>query len=391
LKYDKALWEKNIKDVSAIFKNYPNIQSSTVDVFFINNNTYLVNSETTKIRYNIGAACFFVNATTQAADGEVLRDQLLYYAPSNDQLPTVEKIKADVKQMADALQARRTASIIEEAYQGPVVFEGDALAELFGNKLFGWNGLLTTREPLYAVGSSRGSNNKIENKIGKRLCSENISIVALPATKSFAGTPLIGSFDIDAEGVVPTNNLMLVDKGILRTLLSDRVPTQKVKESNGHFRFSMFGGYQKSPGVIDISYAKGQSYTDFIKGITAETAKNGLDYFYIIRKFETANLSANNIQQGNSGLTKPIAIFKVSVKTGEEKMIRCANISDFPMLSLKYALGGTTEQFAYNTLRWSLPVTYIVPKAMAFNDISIEKDNAPKAKLPVVENPLAVK
>jgi len=293
--------------------------------------------------------------------------------------------------MAENLDKRRSAPIIEEAYQGPVIFEGDALAELFNNKLFTNNGLLTAREPLYAVVTAKGMNNKIENKIGKRLCVENVSIVSEPTMKTFENTALVGSYDIDGEGVIPQKELLLVDKGMLKTLLSDRIPTPKIKESNGASRFTIFGNRQKSPGVINISYSGGQTYNDLIKSVTAETAKSGLEYFYIVRKFETTNI-AQGIQAGTSGLTKPAAIYKVSAKTGEETLIRCANISEFPILSLKYALGGTTEKVAYNMVtNQVLPISYIVPKAIAFNDISIEKDNSPKGKLPIVESPLIVK
>jgi PmbA/TldA metallopeptidase C-terminal domain len=391
LKYDKSAWEKNVKEISAIFKNYPKIQTSSTDVFFINSNIYLTNSEGTKIKYNTVIACFLVNASTQAEDGEILKDQVLYYTPLIEQLPSIETIKKDVKQMAEALVDHCSAPIIEEAYQGPVVFEGEALATLVENKLFDYSGLFSSREPVYAVGSSRGSTNKIENKIGKRLCSQNISITSEPKTRMFGTTPLVGSFEIDAEGVTPENGLVLVDKGILKTLLSDRIPTPKVKSSNGHNRFTVDGGSEKSPGVINTSYLNGQTYTDFIKTVTEETAKNGLEYFYLIRKFETDNLGQQS-RSGNSGLPKPVNIYRVSVKTGEQKLIRSAVISDFPMLSFKYTIAGTSEQIAYNDFRGqSVPVSYIVPKAIAFNDISIEKDNAPKSKLPVVESPLTLK
>jgi predicted Zn-dependent protease len=388
LKYDKALWEKNVKDMSAIFRNYPKIQSSSVDVYFINSTVYVLNSEGSKIRYTAALACVAVNASTQADDGEVLRDQLTYYALLSDQLPSVESMSQDIKKMAQVLETRCSAPIIAEPYQGPVVFEGEALAELFNFKFFGGNGLLTSREPVYAAGASRGSVNKMETKIGKRICAENISIVSSPGMKNFGNTPLIGSFGMDAEGVSPTDGLVLVDKGILKTQLSDRIPTSKVKQSNGHYRFNIWGGRQKAPGVIRIGYDKGQSYNDFLKTVSSETERSGLEYYYIIRCMETGNL-ANQIQVGNSGLPKPIAIYKVSVKTGEEQLIRSAVISEFPMLSFKYVLAGTADQAAINTLRGSsMPVSYIVPKAIAFNDVSIEKDNTPKSKLPVVSNPL---
>jgi len=390
-KTDKVLWENNIKKISSIFKNYPQIQNSSVDIYFFDASIYSVNNEGSKIQYNVRVACLLVNASTQATDGEVLNDHVLCYAPISENLPTFVEITSKVKQMADNLDKRRSAPMIEEAYQGPVIFEGDALAELFNNKLFTNNGLLTAREPLYAVVTAKGMNNKIENKIGKRLCVENVSIVSEPTMKTFENTPLVGSYEIDGEGVIPQKDLMLVDKGILKTLLSDRVPTPKIKESNGANRFTIFGNRQKSPGVINISYSDGQMYNDLLKSVAAETVKSGLEYFYIVRKFETTNI-AQNIQPGSSGLTKPAAIYKVSAKTGEETLIRCANISEFPILSLKYVLGGTTEKVAYNIVtNQVLPISYIVPKAMAFNDISIEKDNSPKEKLPIVESPLLIK
>jgi len=390
-KTDKTLWGNNIKKISSIFRDYPQIQNSSVDAYFFNANVYSINNEGSKIQYNVRVACLLVNASTQATDGEVINDHVLCYAPISESLPTLEEITTKVKQMAENLDKRRSALIIEEAYQGPVVFEGDALAELFNNKLFTNNGLLTAREPLYAVVTAKGMNNKIENKIGKRLCVENVSIVSEPTMKTFENTALVGSYDIDGEGVIPQKELLLVDKGILKTLLSDRIPTPKIKESNGASRFTIFGNRQKSPGVINISYSGGQTYNDLIKSVTAETAKSGLEYFYIVRKFETTNI-AQGIQAGTSGLTKPAAIYKVSAKTGEETLIRCANISEFPILSLKYTLGGTTEKVAYNMVtNQVLPISYIVPKAMAFNDISIEKDNSPKGKLPIVESPLIIK
>ncbi len=389
--FDNKLWENNIKKISLIFKDYPQIQTSSVDVLFVNSNIYSVNSEGSKIRNNMSVACLLVNATTQAVDGEVLNDQVLCYAPIGESLPTMEEISTKVTQMAKSLDKRRSAMVIDEAYQGPVVFEGDALAELFNNKLFSYNGLLTSREPIYAVVTSKGTNNKLENKIGKRLCVENLSVISKPKMKMFENTPLVGSFEIDAEGVIPDNELMLVDKGILKTLLSDRVPTPKVKQSNGHNRYSPFGARQKCPGVIDVSYSNGQTYNDLIKSVTRETIKNGLDYFYIVRKLETSNIGLF-IQPNAMGFPKPLAIYKVLAKTGEETLVRCANISDFPMFSLKYALGGTNEKVAYNLVNSQLfPVSYIVPKAMAFNDVSIEKDNSPKGKLPIVESPLAIK
>ncbi len=391
VKTDQSLMEKYLKELSAIFKQYPGIQTSNVHLLAVNSNIYMVNSEGSLVKTAVTVAALAVNASAQAADGEILNDHLIRYASNSTQLPSLQSLQAEVSALARDLNNRCQAPIVKEAYQGTVVFEGDALAELFNIKFFGRNGLLSNREPIYAIATTKAMSNKIDNKMGKRLCNENLSFTTQSHLNTFNNTPLIGAFDIDAEGVKPVNNLQLVENGILKTLLSDRVPTASVPQSNGHSRFNLFGGYVKSPGVVNINYANGTSYETLLQNVAAETAKNGLQYYYIIRKLETSNF-AKYFSQGSAELPKPVAIFEVSVATGAQKMVRCANISDFPMLSFKYILGGTTEQLPYNFLsNQQLPVSFIVPKAIAFNDISIEKDNSPKAKLPLVPSPLAAK
>ncbi len=391
VKTDQPLMEKYLKVLSAIFKQYPAIQSSTVNALAVNSEIFMVNSEGSLVKTTISVAGFAINASAQAADGEILNDHILRYAGNSSQLPSLQSLQAEVSAMASELNNRCQAPIVKEAYQGTVVFEADALAELFNIKFFGRNGLLSNREPIYAIATTKAMSNKIDTKIGKRLCNENLTFTTQSQLSTFNNSSLIGAFDIDAEAVKPTSDLKIIENGILKTLLSDRVPTASVPQSNGHSRFNLFGGYAKSPGVVNINYANGTTYQTLLQNVAAETAKNGLQYYYIIRKLETSNF-AKYFTQGSAELPKPVAIFEVSVATGAQKMVRCANISDFPMLSFKYILGGTTEQLPYNFLsNQQVPVSFIVPKAIAFNDISIEKDNSPKAKLPLVPSPLAAK
>lgn len=387
-KINTTMWAKYIKELSLVFKQYPELQSSSVQVFAVNAINYMVNTEGAVVKTPVTVAALAINVATQAADGEKLNDHILrYYSPCTD-MPSLQSLLADVDKMAAQLNDRRNAPEIADSYQGTVVFEGDALAELLNIKFFGRNGLLTNREPIYAVASTKAMTNKIENKLDKRLCNENITIVAQSDIKRMGDCPLIGSFAVDAEGVKPVANLMLVENGILKTLLSDRVPTKGVAVSNGHMRFGMFGSFSKAPGVIKVNFNNGQDYLALLKSVSAETTKNGLKHYYIIRKLETSNF-AKYFTAGNSDMPKPIAIYEVTAATGAERMIRCATISDFPMLSFKYVLGATSEQVPYNFLtNQQVPVSFVVPKAMAFNDISLEKDNSPKAKLPVVPSPL---
>jgi hypothetical protein len=122
--------------------------------------------------------------------------------------------------------------------------------------------------------------------------------------------------------------------------------------------------------------------------VLKEAHKNGLEYIYVVRKFDT---NAESPLGGGSS-SKPVSIYKVSVKTGDEQLVRSAYVGDIQVTDFKKIMGGTEEQYVYNTMisggGATVPASFIVPKAIVFNDVSIEKDNGTQPKKPVVPNPL---
>lgn len=386
---DKTKWEEMIKKLSSAFKPYKEILSSRVNFFYINSTIYYTTSEGTRLQYPARIAYLSVGAETQAEDGEPVSDFLTYYAQTPDGLPPVEKMAADIQNLIKNVQDLRKAPVIGDSYSGPVVFEGEAAAELFAS-LFSRDGLIASREPVSMFpGPSIGAG-RFENKMNQRICPENISIFSTPKLKTFNNIPLVGSFDVDAEGVVPKDNLVLVDKGMLKTLLNDRIPTSKVKESNGNCRLDLFrGASDKAPGVINIRYDGGKPTKSMAKTAQKEARKNGLEYFYIIRKLDkNAEMPFSG---GNMSVSRPIAIYKVSVKTGMEQLVRSAFISEFEISDFKKIIGGAKEQFIYNTIytdgAGGYPATFIVPQSVVFSDINIEKDKGTRPQKPIVPNP----
>jgi hypothetical protein len=396
-KYDKTKWEGITKDISAAFKNYNFINASSANVILENASIYVNSSEGTTLKIIPSIACLLINASTQAEDGERLNDHLLYYGLAPDKLPAMDRIKQDIRQMADNFEKVRRSLVIKDSYSGPVIFEGEAVAELCTEELFLNDKFIAYREPVRSAESSNsGSINRLDNKISQKVFPENITIKATPKIKTFNNTSLIGTFEIDGEGVIPEDELILVDKGILKTLLNDRVPTEKVKQSNGYYRFGLSGSsvtLQTAPGIINIFYNSRENSESIRKRVIKDAEKRGLEYIFIVRKLEVSNLGQNGIMFHRIGrklpLSKPIKIFRVSVKTGEEQPVRSAIISDFRMETFKQITHGSKEQTVYNTLLFSsIPISLIVPQTLVFDDINIEKDKSVKEKIPVVSNPL---
>ena len=400
--FDKPRWEKVAREVSGLFRSCDQIMSSSVVISFADATVYLVSNEGTQVRFPVSVACLWINVFTQAEDGEPLTDHLTYCAPTPEQLPPVDQIKADAQGLADFIVALRKAPVFADSYSGPVVFEGSAVAALMAEKLFDEEGLIASREPVYAVENAgqQGNMNRLESKLNQRICSNKLTIKAVPKMKSFNNIPLAGSFEVDAEGVVPKDELVLVEQGILRTLLNDRVPTLKVKESNGHSRPVLSrGGYftaQKAPGVIEATYADGLPMASFRKEVLREAADNGLSSIYLVRKLQQQNPGMNRemyyAAARSAALSQPIGLYRLNVKTGEEQLVRSAVFSDFPITTFKRVTRGSKDQMVHNTILSStgmdVPVSFIVPQGLVFDDVSLEKVKITKPKLRLVPNPV---
>ena len=134
--------------------------------------------------------------------------------------------------MADELIALREAPGFEESYFGPVLSSRTRLSHSCFPRVFSMviNGLLSYRKPVvsspggYSYGSS--GDETLDDHLNRRILSSDLTVKALPALKTFSDHCLIGSYQVDAEGVKPPQEIILVQDGILKTMLSSRVVRQ---------------------------------------------------------------------------------------------------------------------------------------------------------------------
>jgi len=306
--------------------------------------------------------------------------------------------------MKENIISLRNANRLNDTYYGPVLITGQAVAQLLAGSLFtGPDNLIAYREPLYSntqMAMYYGQSNfSIESKINRKILPLDISVTSLPGLKKYKGHKLTGSFEIDAEGVIPPEKLILVENGILKTLLNGRIPTKKIIESNGHNRYAMlYGSFTKhiGPGVIMVSGNNGKSAEELKKKLISKAAEEGLNHTIIIRP---VSRSINY---------RPVNIYKVDVKDGSEELLRPANIGSITMNSLKGIYDLSNEEIVYNTvipedvsgglfnsfrtgsgIADGLPVSLIVPDAILLEEIEMEGKTKPLSNnLPIVDNPV---
>src|ERR1700728_1212568 len=110
---DRAQWETMARNLSALFRQMPDVYTSSVN--FSANNVYVryMNSEGTSYTRREPKVTFLARAATQATDGTPLDDQVWLYARSMEGLPSAEELASRVRLMGQRLKDLRVASTIE--------------------------------------------------------------------------------------------------------------------------------------------------------------------------------------------------------------------------------------------------------------------------------------
>ncbi len=396
---DKEQIEDYTKELSSIFKQYPEIYYSDVTCNIFQSTVYFVNSEGTEVKFPYNVSSLIVQAGTMSDDSERIQRKIVYAFNTPDELPRMQNVSDDVKIMVDNLLLLRQADRLREDYTGPVLFLHEAVARTFENVLFsGLDQLIANRESLQSSSQMNlyydKSNNTLESRIDQLILSKDLTITAESRQSKYNGIPLLGSFKVDAEGVVPPEKLVLVEDGILKTLLNGRTPSRNVSVSNGHMRFDYgFGGLVKQvgPGVIKITSSTPSSEKELKAKLIQKAKDEGLDYGIIVRSLE-----------GSSPI-KPVNIYRISTETGEEEIVRSARINPPSLNTLKRHLGVSGNLLVHNTILpgsqgrnaspfpTGMPVSFIVPDALFLEDIVLESIRNPlTSMLPVIENPVGL-
>ena len=406
--FDKTKIEALTKTLSSVFSNYKHLTKSGVNTYIYTADALYINNENIKFKVPFSLVCIRVYAEAVAIDGEPLMDYINFYFTSPEQIPAIDILKKKVDEMASLLTQLRTAPTIQESYSGPVMFEGEAVGEIVSQCFVdNPNGLLAAKKPIVSnmmllqrYGQYLPKENKLEQLTDKKVISRELSVVSVRDAKTYNGVPLIGYYEVDAQGAVPEAKTVIIENGVLKTLLTDRTPTLKNSNSTAHHSFAISDGTLTGTlgsGIIELSSTETQSYKALKEALIAAAKEEDYEYAYIVKKMANPmagvpGLSAfvPSSNTGTFGISKPLYVYRISVKDGKEELVRSAKIADLSLKSFKRIVGVADTQEVYNTLQKGkaggfstyrsgfalvgAPASFIVPKAIVFQELEVEKD-----------------
>ncbi|MDR1170418.1 MAG: hypothetical protein LBK97_06255 [Prevotellaceae bacterium] len=352
---DKAYWENFARKSSEILKKYPEILNSSVSINILDNVVYVCNTEDTKLVIPDPYYSVNVSLYTVTTDGQELSDELNIEHGTFEQMPSLQAFIDTCETFVKYFIELKNAPIITEAYTGPVLFEGMAVAEPLHSYFF-QSTLIANRK---SAGGQGGNNTEMMKD--KKLVSRSLTIKSLSGTETYKGKKLDGYYPVDAEGVVPDKELALVENGVLKNMLNGRIPTKKIQHSNGHMRMNLnYMNPKITPGNILFTSNDTYSPDDLKKKLLAAAKEEDLDYAYIVRRYK------NN---------RPLSIYRIYVADGREELLRGAVLPDFNLRSYKRMSGASNREFFYTTHSLGNFATYIVPEALMFEELEVSRNN----------------
>jgi hypothetical protein len=403
--FDKSYFEDLIKTLSGVFSDYPQIDISTAGIEYLPATIYYVNSEGIEYVKTVLYTGLEVVAATQADDGMPLANYYTAFSEAPDGLPNKDSLMKATREVAETLVALRNAPVMDEPYSGPVIFDDMAAAQIFA-QLFIPN-MVTQRRQMTEQGIQNNERfTAFQNKIGGRVLPEFFDVYDKPSMETFGNTRLMGHYKIDDDGVV-AEDVLLVEKGYLRNLLSTRVPTKRVRKSNGHNRG---GAPMFSNVIITADKSKQKSDEELRKQMLKLVRDRELPYGLIVRKAVDQNIMFTTLFRLTKGLftgspmqrtVKLIEVYRL-YPDGREELVRGCEAKGFTHQSFKDIIFAGDKPYVMNILAPAVISPFVsggeqyVAASVISNDVLFEDgdigtldEDFPKP--PILPSPLSEK
>ncbi|MBU0640725.1 MAG: hypothetical protein KKB50_17820 [Planctomycetes bacterium] len=364
IEYDQL--EKLAVALSAVFREYPDIQDSGAHVSAASSHTYLVNTEGTRLRSAGRRYIVGVGAEVQAEDGMELSDEFTVHARTLSELPSLEELQQRCRAMAERLIAVRGAPLLEETYIGPVLFESESAASIFASHLAGR--FAGGQRP---VGSGT-SPDDFANKLNRRILPRFMNVGDDPTEEEIASVFAVGHYQYDDQGV-KAQPVSLVEQGRLKALLMSRNPSREFQESNGHGR-----------GLFRPNADVGCLIVTADPAVAAAELKQEL---FDACEDEDLEFGIRVAALGAGGGSNPLVVYRV-YPDGREELVRGAEIADIDLKAFKNILAAGDVPHVLNSAGRSGGSTVVVP-ALLFEELDLAKVDRDFDKPPILPTPLA--
>ena len=407
LNLDRAHWETVVRNLSARFRSHEAITSSSVRMRAISSGFRLVTTEGTIVRVPQSLGQVDIRDAGITADGAGIWNHRFIVVLQPSGLPSEQELQKDVDAVATETEALLKAPAAED-YSGPVLFEGEAAAEMMAQVLTDATRL--PRKPV-APPEMQGEGQVLDgvwsSRTGSKVTPDWLTIVDDPSQRTFNGEPLAGQYDVDEEGV-PAGRVTLVDKGTLKGFLLSRQPVRTFNASNGHARLpGAWGAELPVFGNVFVNASQTVPESQMRAKLIEKIKAAGLKYGVVIRRLDfpsTADIEelkamVAQLRKGGStrSLTAPLLAYRLYAD-GHEELVRGFRFKDFSAKDLRDVDAASDHPFVLNyenngsSFGWAnatsaATTSSVICPSLLFDSVDLDRAQGDGAKPPLVPAP----
>jgi predicted Zn-dependent protease len=235
-----------------------------------------------------------------------------------------------------------------------------------------------------------------------------------PGAREFHGTPLLGGYAVDDEGV-RAEKVNIVDNGNVKALLMSRRPGPDSDQSNGHGRSAFLNDAKPTMSNLFFKSTETQSPGDLKKKLLEECRSEKLDYCMVVREMDNPSISLLHQDDfsellasfgggAGTGDRLPLIVYKIYPADGREEMVRGARIIGLNTRMLRNLGGIGNDDFVYNYMQSQqsgfagtalgafgsaqngLPASLVAP-SLLFDDLEVRGARGEPKRLPLLPAP----
>ncbi|MEM6291186.1 MAG: metallopeptidase TldD-related protein [Myxococcota bacterium] len=309
--------------MSGEFAKFPSIDNGDVYIQLLQSHETVVSTDGLNVARMRDRIVIAVVADTKAEDGMHLDHARAIHLQGVPALDDAFEAKATalVTQVLTELDSQAKAPMIEEEYDGPILFRGEAAGQLLASTVA--TEAAGTPAPLADGGRLMDLEPTWQRRYGKNVMPPFVDLIDDPTGPGF------GSFDLDMEGVKPAP-LSFVRKGILEHLLMTRTPNGKVTGSNGRARMSP--SLEVGATISNLSLVASErrlSANALERELLRRAREDGYEYAYVIERLRDGSLlgpvprdsAAAYAGTGKVTLPLPVRVFRIE-PGGKKTLIR---------------------------------------------------------------------
>jgi predicted Zn-dependent protease len=376
---DRAVWEQRVRELSRVFRDYPDVYQNMVLLTVQNETDYFASSEGSRIVAPHLLARLVAVAVTRADDGMDLFREQTFEAETVDGLPKQADLERAMRGLGQSLESLRKAPVTEP-FDGPAILSGRASAvffhEVLGHRLEGQR----------QRGDEEGQT--FTKDVGKPVLPGFLSVVDDPTITNFGNIWLSGSYQYDDEGQ-KAQRVDLIDDGVLKTFLMSRLPIASFGASNGHGRAETGHVPTGRQGNLIVTSTKSVREAKLREELIDEAKKQGKPYGLYFEDISSGfAVTQRNSPQAFQVI--PLVVWRVYVDGRPDELVRGVSIVGTPLAAMKRILATGDKSEVFNgecgAESGTIPVSAVAP-AMLVSEMETQRQPQGTARPPILPIP----